>query len=114
MMTNTAAPAAAPVCAKNPFSNGVQRQDHHPVSNVVTELQNGCPDWGRYDPIRIPCDFPSSTRIALDEDIDMEEGRPGAWDDPSMWEWDFGWEGSVRGLWAAVGLRQNPFSDSGE
>jgi hypothetical protein len=110
MMTNTAAPAAAPVCAKNPFANSV----HHPERNAVTELQNDCPGWGQDDPIWIACDTPSSTRIPLDEDIDAEEGRPGAWDDRSPWDWDFGWEGSVGSLWAAVGLRQNPLSDRGE
>jgi hypothetical protein len=105
MMTNTAAAAAASVCAKNP-----QRQDHHPDGTSVTELRNGCSHWGQDDPIRIPY-FPSSTQIALDEGIDMGVSRPGVWDD---WEWDFGWEGSVGSLWASVGLRQNPLSDSGE
>jgi hypothetical protein len=110
MMTNTAAAAAAPVCANNPFSNGAQRQDHHPDGTSVTELGNGCSHWGQDDLIRIPY-CPSSTQIALDEGIDMVASRPGVWDD---WEWDFGWEGSVGSLWASVGLRQNPFSDSGE
>jgi hypothetical protein len=113
MMTNTAAAAAASVCAKSPLSNGVQRQDHHPDGTSVTKLKNGCSHRGQDDPIWIPY-FPSSTHIALDEDIDTGEGRPGAWDDRSAWEWDFGWEGSVGSLWAAVGLRQNPLSDSGE
>jgi hypothetical protein len=78
------------------------------------ELKNPCPEEGRDDLIWIPRDFPSSTLVALDDDIDTEEGRPGAWDDRSTWEWDFGWEGSVGSLWAAVGLRQNPLSDRGE